>query len=203
MENIVVSTALFYLFSGILLLASVGVISTKNPVYAVLFLILAFINSAIIFLFLNAEFLAMLVVVVYVGAVAVLFLFVVMMLNVSQEERKNRFQKYTPLTLLLGVVVFLEIAYISISDDAYLTELSKTKNLSFKNNTVELGNIIYTDYALLFQLSGIILLVAMIGAIVLTLRSRVDTKKQNIKKQVDVKKSDVIEVVDVKSGEGA
>ena len=197
------TTSLFYLFSFIIILSSIGVISTKNPVYAVLFLILAFINSSILFLFLNAEFLAMLLIVVYVGAVAVLFLFVVMMLNINNEENKLKIQKYTPFTLFLVSIVFIELAFVFLSDNKYLTKLAETKNLSLGNNTVFLGNILYTDYALLFQLSGIILLVAMIGAIVLTLRSRDGVKKQVIRNQIDVKKSDVIQIVDVKNREGA
>ena len=196
-------TSLFYLFSFIIILSSIGVISTKNPVYAVLFLILAFINSSILFLFLNAEFLAMLLIVVYVGAVAVLFLFVVMMLNINNEEKKSKIQKFTPFTLFLVSIVFIELAFVFLSDNKYLTKLAETKNLSLGNNTVFLGNILYTDYALLFQLSGIILLVAMIGAIVLTLRSRDGVKKQIIRNQIDVKKSDVIQIVDVKNREGA
>ncbi len=197
------ATSLFYLFSFIIIISSIGVISTKNPVYAVLFLILAFINAAILFLFLNAEFLAMLLIVVYVGAVAVLFLFVVMMLNINNEENKLKVQKYTPLTLFLVSVVFIELAFVFISDNKYLTNLTKTKNLALENNTVFIGNILYTDYALLFQLSGIILLVAMIGAIVLTLRTRDGVKKQIIRNQIDIKKSDVIQIVNVKNREGA
>ena len=197
------ATSLFYLFSFIIIVSSIGVISTKNPVYAVLFLILAFINAAILFLFLNAEFLAMLLIVVYVGAVAVLFLFVVMMLNINNEENKLKVQKYTPLTLFLVSVVFIELAFVFISDNKYLTNLTKTKNLALENNTVFIGNILYTDYALLFQLSGIILLVAMIGAIVLTLRTRDGVKKQIIRNQIDIKKSDVIQIVNVKNREGA
>ena len=197
------ATSLFYFFSFIIIISSIGVISTKNPVYAVLFLILAFINAAILFLFLNAEFLAMLLIVVYVGAVAVLFLFVVMMLNINNEENKLKVQKYTPLTLFLVSVVFIELAFVFISDNKYLTNLTKTKNLALENNTVFIGNILYTDYALLFQLSGIILLVAMIGAIVLTLRTRDGVKKQIIRNQIDIKKSDVIQIVNVKNREGA
>ena len=197
------ATSLFYLFSFIIIISSIGVISSKNPVYAVLFLILAFINAAILFLFLNAEFLAMLLIVVYVGAVAVLFLFVVMMLNINNEENKLKVQKYTPLTLFLISVVFIELAFVFISDNKYLTNLTKTKNLALENNTVFIGNILYTDYALLFQLSGIILLVAMIGAIVLTLRTRDGVKKQIIRNQIDIKKSDVIQIVNVKNREGA
>ena len=197
------STSLFYIFSTIIVLSCLGVVSSKNPVYSVLFLILAFINSAILFLFLNAEFLAMLLIVVYVGAVAVLFLFVVMMLNVKNEEKNIKFQKYTPFTLLIVTVVFVEILYIFVSDDVILKNISLSENLSFKNNTIFLGNILYTDYFLLFQISGIILLVAMIGAIVLTLRSRTGVRKQVINKQISTSKSDVIEIAKVKSGDGA
>ena len=197
------STTLFYIFSIIIVLSCLGVVSSKNPVYSVLFLILAFINSAILFLFLNAEFLAMLLIVVYVGAVAVLFLFVVMMLNVKNEEKNIKFQKYTPFTLLIVTVVFVEILYIFVSDDVILKNISLSENLSFKNNTIFLGNILYTDYFLLFQISGIILLVAMIGAIVLTLRSRTGVRKQVINKQISTSKSDVIEIAKVKSGDGA
>ncbi len=197
------STTLFYIFSIIIVLSCLGVVSSKNPVYSVLFLILAFINSAILFLFLNAEFLAMLLIVVYVGAVAVLFLFVVMMLNVKNEEKNIKFQKYTPFTLLIVTVVFVEILYIFVSDDVILKNISLSENLSFKNNTIFLGNILYTDYFLLFQISGIILLVAMIGAIVLTLRSRIGVRKQVINKQISTSKSDVIEIAKVKSGDGA
>ena len=197
------STILFYIFSSIIILSSIGVISSKNPVYAVLYLILAFLNSAILFLFLNAAFLAMLLIVVYVGAVAVLFLFVVMMLNIRQEEKTIKFQKYTPFTLFIFSIVFIELSYVFLIDDKYLINLSNKENLSLNNNTVSLGNILYTEYALLFQMSGIILFVAMIGAIILTMRNRPGVKKQIIKDQVDTKKSDVIEVVSVKNREGA
>ena len=197
------STTLFYFFSTIIVLCSLGVVSSKNPVYSVLFLILAFFNSAILFLFLNAEFLAMLLIVVYVGAVAVLFLFVVMMLNVKQEESNIKFQKYTPFTLLIVTIVFAEILYISLSDNVTLNNISVSENLSIANNTIFLGNILYTDYFILFQLSGIILLVAMIGAITLTLRSRTGVRKQVVNQQINTTKSDVIEIVKVKSGDGA
>ena len=121
------STILFYIFSSIIILSSLGVISSKNPVYAVLYLILAFLNSAILFLFLNAEFLAMLLIVVYVGAVAVLFLFVVMMLNIKQEEKTIKFQKYTPFSLFIFSIVFIELAYVFLIDDKYLINLSNQK----------------------------------------------------------------------------
>ena len=196
-------TLLFFLFSSFVILSSIGVISSKNPVYSVLYLILAFINSAILFLFLNAEFLAMLLVVVYVGAVAVLFLFVVMMLNVTQEEKKSKLLIFKPLTIILGTIILIEFLYFLIVDNSTLRSLSESKNLNLENNTVSIGNIIYTNYALLFQMCGVILFVAMIGAIVLTLRKRTGVKKQIINDQINVSKNDVIEVVKVKNRSGA
>ena len=194
---------LFYIFSLFVILSSIGVITSKNPVFCVLYLILGFINSAILFLFLNAEFLAMLLIVVYVGAVAVLFLFVVMMLNINIEEKKSKLLKFKPLSVILGSIILVEFLYFLIIDNSTLEKLSNTQNLEQKNNTISLGNILYTDFALLFQMCGVILLVAMIGAIVLTLRNRPGVKKQIIKNQVDTKKEDVIEVVSVKNNEGA
>ena len=178
-------------------------ITSKNPVYCVLYLILSFINSAILFLFLNAEFLAMLLIVVYVGAVAVLFLFVVMMLNINQEETKSKLMKFKPLSIILGTIILIEFLYLLFMDNTTLVNLSNSSNLEQKNNTISLGNIIYTDFALLFQMCGVILLVAMIGAIVLTLRNRPGVRKQIVKNQIDTKKSDVIEVVRVNNNEGA
>ncbi|MAJ15094.1 MAG: NADH:ubiquinone oxidoreductase subunit J [SAR116 cluster bacterium] len=194
---------LFYTFSLFVILSSIGVITSKNPVYCVLYLILSFINSAILFLFLNAEFLAMLLIVVYVGAVAVLFLFVVMMLNINQEETKSKLIKFKPLSIILGTIILIEFLYLLFLDNTTLVNLSNSSNLEQKNNTISLGNIIYTDFALLFQMCGVILLVAMIGAIVLTLRNRPGVRKQIVKNQIDTKKSDVIEVVRVNNNEGA
>ena len=145
----------------------------------------------------------MLLIVVYVGAVAVLFLFVVMMLNINIEEKKSKFLKFKPLSVILGSIILVEFLYFLIIDNSTLEKLSNTQNLEQKNNTISLGNILYTDFALLFQMCGVILLVAMIGAIVLTLRNRPGVKKQIIKNQVDTKKEDVIEVVSVKNNEGA
>ena len=145
----------------------------------------------------------MLLIVVYVGAVAVLFLFVVMMLNINIEEKKTKFLKFKPLSVILGSIILVEFLYFLIIDNSTLEKLSNTPNLEQKNNTISLGNILYTDFALLFQMCGVILLVAMIGAIVLTLRKRPGVKKQIIKNQVDTKKEDVIEVVSLKNNEGA
>ena len=145
----------------------------------------------------------MLLIVVYVGAVAVLFLFVVMMLNINIEEKKSKFLKFKPLSVILGSIILIEFLYFLIIDNSTLKRLTNTPNLEQKNNTISLGNILYTDFALLFQMCGVILLVAMIGAIVLTLRKRPGVKKQIIKNQVDTKKQDVIEVVSVENNEGA
>ena len=145
----------------------------------------------------------MLLIVVYVGAVAVLFLFVVMMININIEEKKSKLLKFKPLSVILGSIILVEFLYFLIIDNSTLEKLSNTPNLEQKNNTISLGNILYTDFALLFQMCGVILLVAMIGAIVLTLRNRPGVKKQIIKNQVDTKKDDVIEVFSVKNNEGA
>ena len=193
---------LFYIFSFFVILSSIGVITSKNPVYCVLYLILAFINSAILFLFLNAEFLAMLLIVVYVGAVAVLFLFVVMMLNINIEEKKSKLLKFKPLSVILGSIILGEFLYFLIIDNSTLEKLSNTPNLEQKNNTISLGNILYTDFALLFQMCGVILLVAMIGAIVLTLRHRKDVKRQDILTQIYRDPDESISLKDVKPGQG-
>ena len=132
-----------------------------------------------------------------------MFLFVVMMLNITIEEKKSKFLKFKPLSVILGSIILVEFLYFLIIDNSTLEKLSNTPNLEQKNNTISLGNILYTDFALLFQMCGVILLVAMIGAIVLTLRKRPGVKKQIIKNQVDTKKEDVIEVVSVKNNEGA
>ena len=184
---------LFYIFSFFVISSSIGVITSKNPVYCVLYLILAFINSAILFLFLNAEFLAMLLIVVYVGAVAVLFLFVVMMLNINYSKISDGFQKYFPIGLLIGFILFVEIILMVFSGDLLVNE---NDNLtSYIPNTHQIGTLLYTDYIFAFQLSGLILLVAMVGAIVLTMRDRTGVKKQNITDQNNRKVSDVISIV--------
>ena len=176
---------LFYLFSGILVISSVLVITSKNPIHSVLFLILCFFNSSILFLFLNAEFLAMILLIVYVGAVAVLFLFVVMMLDIKISQARKNLLNYLPLGLFVSFVIFFEFIVI-IKNSKIVPFVVKNKNMenNLVDNTHLLGNILYTDFFLLFQLSGIILLVAMVGAIFLTLRKRKGVKKQNIYNQI-------------------
>ena len=199
-----ISLLTFYLFSAILLLSSLMVISTKNPVHSVLFLILAFINAAGIFVILHAEFLAMILIIVYVGAVAVLFLFVVMMLDFKTSLEKDNILQYMPIGLLIGLVFIAELVIVLINTRLDLSNIqilsNPLDNFSDQSNTEAIGSILYTNYVLYFQLSGVILLVAMVGSIVLTLRDREGVKRQIVSEQVD--REGKIELVDVKSGEG-
>ena len=199
-----ISLITFYLFSAILLLSSLMVISTKNPVHSVLFLILAFLNAAGIFVILHAEFLAMILIIVYVGAVAVLFLFVVMMLDFKTSLEKDNILQYMPIGLLIGLVFIAELVIVLINTRLDLSNIqilsNPLDNFSDQSNTEAIGSILYTNYVLYFQLSGVILLVAMVGSIVLTLRDREGVKRQIISEQVD--REGKIELVDVKSGEG-
>jgi NADH-quinone oxidoreductase subunit J len=162
------------------------VVTSRNPVHSVLFLILAFFNAAALFLIAGAEFLAMILVIVYVGAVAVLFLFVVMMLDVDFAKLREGFQRYAPLGAVLGAILFLELVLVyatwTFAQDAAGLRLNPTP--ADVDNTRALGRILYTDHVWLFQLSGLILLVAMIGAIVLTLRGKPTSKRQDVGKQV-------------------
>ncbi len=194
----------FYIFSAVLLGSAAAVVSSRNPVHAVLFLILAFFNAAALFLLVGAEFLAMILVIVYVGAVAVLFLFVVMMLDVDFVQLREGFQKYTPVGFAVGAVLFGELAAVlfgwQVAPGAAALRLSATPgNVA---NTHALGEVLYTQYVLLFQLSGLILLVAMIGAIVLTHRRRTGTRRQNITRQQERLVSDTLEIVTVRQGAG-
>ncbi len=196
----------FYLFSSVLLASALIVVSTRNTIYSVMFLILAFFNAAGLFVLLGAEFLAMLLVIVYVGAVAVLFLFVVMMLNIDNQPKiKNVFNKYIPLATLIASILFVEIFIILQFSSAFF-DVNTVKSLAISpdiSNTKAIGNVLYTDFIYPFQLAGMILFVAMIGAIVLTLRDQNRfIRKQNIGKQVGRKKSDSVKLVNVESGKG-
>ena len=191
-----IETLFFYVFAGVTCLAGLMVISSRNPVHSVLFLILAFFNSAGLFVLLGAEFLAMLLVVVYVGAVAVLFLFVVMMLDINFAELRDGFQRYMPLGLGVGGILLAEILFVFFTRE----EMSENLNLvSEVSNTRALGRVLYTDYIYLFQVAGLILLVAMIGAITLTLRRRENVRKQSISAQNDRTREETIQVVKVPS----
>lgn len=199
-----IASLFFYLFSAVLIGSAFMVISARNPVHSVLFLILAFFNAAGLFVLLSAEFLAMILVVVYVGAVAVLFLFVVMMLDVDFAELKQGFIRYLPLGAALGVIVLIEIAFV-VSSWAIgpLSQANVTTPMpAGMTNTMALGRVIYTQYVSLFEAAGLILLTAMIGAIVLTLRHKVGVKRQNIALQNARTPSEAVELRKVPSRQG-
>ena len=195
----------FYLFSAVMLTSAFMVIAARNPVHSVLFLILAFFNAAGLFVLLGAEFLAMILVVVYVGAVAVLFLFVVMMLDIDFAELKRGAQQYVLVGAGVGIVLLLELIG---SASLWKFSTGSTQALAHPtpvgvSNTEALGRILYTDYIYYFQIAGLVLLVAMIGAIVLTLRHRPGVRRQNIGMQNARVAGDSMIVVDVKPGQGA
>ena len=176
----------FYAFAAILIASAVMVVTSRNPVHSVLFLILAFFNAAGLFLLAGAEFLAMILVIVYVGAVAVLFLFVVMMLDIDFTQLREGFQRYAPIGAIIGAILLIELLMVvttwRFAPEAMTLRLNPTPtNIT---NAEALGRILYTDYIYLFQACGLILLVAMIGAIVLTLRDRPGTRRQNIGEQI-------------------
>ncbi len=202
----VIQALAFYLFAFVAIASGVMVISSKNPVHSVLFLILAFFNSAGLFVLIGAEFLAMILVVVYVGAVAVLFLFVVMMLDINFAELREGFLQYLPIGALVGLILVAELILVFgswvASPEAAKVLAAPTMSPAQMTNTHALGRLIYTDYIYLFQASGMVLLVAMIGAIVLTLRHRPDVKRQMIGAQVDRRREDVVEVRKVSTGSG-
>ncbi|MEP3475862.1 MAG: NADH-quinone oxidoreductase subunit J [Hyphomicrobiales bacterium] len=199
-------TALFfYLFSGLSILSGLMVIAARNPVHAVLFLILAFFNVAGLFLLLGAEFLAVILLIVYVGAVAVLFLFVVMMLDVDFAELKSGFLSYLPVGLMIGGVLLLEIIMATSAWvlNPAISKLEKNTPIDQSiTNTEAFGRVLYTDHLYYFEAAGILLLVAMVGAIVLTLRTREGVKRQDIATQVARNPKDAIEIKQVETGKG-
>jgi NADH-quinone oxidoreductase subunit J len=196
----------FYAFAGIAVASAVMVISARNPVHSVLFLILAFFNAAGLFVLLGAEFLAMILVIVYVGAVAVLFLFVVMMLDINFVALRQGFLQYLPVGALVGLILFVELVLVfgawTISPDIAAASGAPMPALTEMTNTAALGSLLYTKYVYVFQVAGLILLVAMIGAIVLTLRSRGGVRRQKIAQQVGRRREDAVEVVKVRPGQG-
>jgi NADH-quinone oxidoreductase subunit J len=199
-----ITAVLFYIFAAILLISAAMVVSARNPVHSVLFLILAFFNAAALFLIAGAEFLAMILVIVYVGAVAVLFLFVVMMLDVDFEEFRTGYQRYLPVGATVGAVLFIELAIVlggwTLAPAAVQMRMSPVP--SGVSNTEALGRILYTDYFFLFQTAGLILLVAMIGAIVLTLRDRKTSRHQNIERQTARTVTETLTMMSVSIGAG-
>jgi NADH-quinone oxidoreductase subunit J len=193
----------FYVFSAFLLAAAFMVVVARNPVHSVLFLILAFFNAAALFVLLGAEFLAMILVVVYVGAVAVLFLFVVMMLNVDFAELKRGAQQYLLPGLAVGGLLALELIFAVALRWNIAPRAVMAATPTGMSNTAALGHILYTDYVYYFEVAGLVLLVAMIGAIVLTLRKRPGVRRQSVWKQVSRTPETSMDVVDVKPGQGA
>ena len=198
----------FYFFSIIAILSAIMVIVSKNTVHAVFFLILDFISIASLFIIIGAEFLGMMMLIVYVGAVAVLFLFVVMLMNVSEQKlswfRGSRKTKHIPIGLTVGAVILLELIVV-VGGWKYRDTFSETKFLNFQSdftNTHAIGNVMYTEYIHLFQISGIILLLSMIGAIVLTYRKREGVKRQNYFTQVSREREDSVKLVEVESEKG-
>jgi NADH-quinone oxidoreductase subunit J len=196
----------FYLFAGICVASAIMVIAARNPVHSVLFLILAFVNAAGLFVLIGAEFLAMILIVVYVGAVAVLFLFVVMMLDVDFAELRTGLLNYLPVGFVVGVILLAELVFVVV---AKVIQPGVAKVItapipaaSAVNNTEALGLVLYTRYVYYFEAAGLILLVAMVGAIVLTLYHKPQVRRQVIAEQVARRRTSAIDIVKVKSGQG-
>ena len=196
----------FYLFAGVTVASAVMVIASRNPVHSVLFLILAFVNAAGLFILMGAEFLAWILIIVYVGAVALLFLSVVMMLDVDFAELKSGMLSYLPIGALIGAVLLVELLIIvgawAVGADVSKSITAPIPPSSQVSNTTALGLVLYTNYIYFFQAAGVILLVAMIGAIVLTLHHKPNVRRQIIAEQIARSKNTTIEIVKVKSGQG-
>jgi NADH-quinone oxidoreductase subunit J len=202
----IIQALAFYLFAAVAVAAGVMVISARNPVHSVLFLILAFFSSAGLFVLMGAEFLAMILVIVYVGAVAVLFLFVVMMLDINFVTLRHGILQYLPIGALVGLILLTELVLVfaswAVAPTAEASFAAPIPAIDAVSNSHALGRLIYTDYAYLFQVAGLILLVAMVGAIVLTLRRREGVRRQKISSQVGRPSKTAVEVVKVPSGSG-
>ena len=202
----IVQALAFYLFAAVTVAAAVMVISARNPVHSVLFLILAFFNAAGLFVLMGAEFLAMILIVVYVGAVAVLFLFVVMMLDIGVTELRQGFLQYLPIGGTVGLVLLAELVMIAggwlIAPEIASNRAFPTPPMEEISNTAAIGRILYTDYIYLFQAAGMVLLVAMVGAIVLSHRKREGVRKQRISDQVARRGADTIELKKIQPGTG-
>ncbi len=204
--DLALTDIVFYVFAAATLASGMLVISARNPVHSVLWLILAFFSAAGLFVLMGAEFLAMLLVVVYVGAVAVLFLFVVMMLDINFTELRQGVMQHMPLGVLIGLILLIELATLAFAwnfgDDVAKNAASPVPIDASVTNTEALGVLLYTDYIFIFQTAGLILLVAMIGAIVLTHRERPGVRRQNVGKQIRRRPEDAFDLVDVETGEG-
>jgi NADH-quinone oxidoreductase subunit J len=199
---VILNAIFFYLFAGVCVASAVMVVTARNPVHSVLFLILAFVNAAGLFVLLGAEFLAMILIVVYVGAVAVLFLFVVMMLDVDFAELRQGFLNYLPVGVLIGGVMLAELLLVVGGWVITPTTSQATATVANVSNTQAIGLVLYTKYVYFFEAAGLILLVAMIGAIVMTLQHKPKVRRQNIAAQVARGRATAIEIVQVKPGQG-
>jgi len=192
-------TLLFYAFAGVLVMSAIGMITSRNPVHAALYLVFAFFNSAIIWMLMEAEFLAIVLVLVYVGAVMVLFMFVVMMLDINVEELREGFTRYAPLGAVIAIVVIAEIASVVVVKSLGLSSIEPTAMAETTSNTRALGKLLYTEYLYPFELAAVLLLVAIIAAIVLTLRRREGHKAQDVAAQVAVRAQDRVRIIKMKS----
>ena len=201
-----IETIAFYLFSAVLVASAIMVVFSKNPVHSVLFLILSFFNAAALFILLGAEFVAMILIIVYVGAVAVLFLFVVMMLDVDFAELRQGFLNYLPVGGLIAFIFLTELLLVLgawvVGSGVAKTITAPIPNIDTLSNTAALGHVLYTRYVYYFQAAGLVLLVAMIGAIVLTLRHKPNVKRQNVADQVARTRATAIEIRRVRPGQG-
>lgn len=203
----IISALAFYVFAAIAIISGVMVVAARNPVHSVLFLILAFFNAAGLFVLMGAEFLAMILVVVYVGAVAVMFMFVVMMLDINFAELRQGFLRYLPIGGLIGLILLVEMLAVlagwQLGPEARVVEtIAAAPPATEVTNTHALGQLLYTHYIYLFQVAGLILLIAMIGAIVLTHRRRPGVRRQNIGRQIARRPADSIEIRKIPTGKG-
>ncbi len=195
------SVITFYALAGIAIAAAFMVVAARNPVHSVMFLILTFFSAAGLFVLMSAEFLALLLVMVYVGAVAVLFLFVVMMLDVDFVEMKQGFLQYLPFGAVVALILLTEMVLVGAAYFKGSEQVAKLPDDGV-SNLEAIGTLLYTDYAFFFEAAGLVLLVAMIGAIVLTLRTQEGVKRQDVSKQIGRRREDGVEMLDIKSGEG-
>jgi NADH-quinone oxidoreductase subunit J len=199
----VIASILFFVFAGVLLVAALGVITSRNPVYSALYLVLAFFNSAVLWLLLEAEFLAIVLVLVYVGAVMVLFLFVVMMLDINVENLREGYGRYATLGFLVALIVVAELASVALfmAEGASFAAVAPIVGPDTVSNTKLLGGVLYTQHVYAFELAAVILLVAIVAAISLTMRRRPGLKVQNIAQQVAVNRDDRVRLVKVEPAE--
>ena len=195
-----ITTIIFYAFALVLIVAALGVITSRNPVHSAMFLVLAFFNSAVLWLLMEAEFLAIILILVYVGAVMVLFLFVVMMLDINIEKMREGMTRYAPLGIAIALVMIIEIAHVGwINAEGFELLTTPVPHAADYSNTKELGAVLYTDYVYPFELAAVLLLLAIIAAITLTMRRRPGLKVQDIGKQISVKREDRVRLVSMES----